>query len=204
MARTYAPIPLVAALLVGGCFTPDDTLQDADSEADGDETAADDDDDDDDDDSTGESTGDAPPQVVDIEPAEAATGVLADANIIVTFSEAMDTTATEAAFGTANLGPVAFSWSDGDTVLTINPSSNLAYAAGNNPDIVEANEYTFSIAQTATDTAGNALEEQVLSNFFTARAITETLAHDPAYSGAVASNGTEQTGAVDTHLHVIR
>lgn len=145
------------------------------------------------------SSGDAPdttaPEIVSIAPDVGALGVLADAELVITFSEAMDTAATEAAFASADLGGVAFAWSDGDTVLTIDPDADLEYAAGTDPAQVVANEYELSVGVGATDLAGNALEMEFQSSFSTLREITTTLASDAALTGAVLSNGTLNTGA---------
>lgn len=166
---------------------------------DGMDDATDDGMDDTSDDGSEGSSGDAPdttaPEIVSITPDVGAVGVLADAELVITFSEAMDTTATEAAFASADLGGVGFAWSDGDTVLTIDPDADLEYAAGTDPAQVVANEYALSVGVGATDLAGNALEMELQSSFSTLREITTTLASDPALTGAVLSNGTLNTGA---------
>ena len=72
-------------------------------------------------------------------------------NVVVTFSEAMDKAAPEAAFslkrqgGNAVVG--AFSWSTDSTVLTFNPGSELAESA----------TYNAKVGTGAKDAAANAL-----------------------------------------------
>lgn len=145
--------------------------------------------------STGEPADTTAPEIVSISPDDGAAGVLADASITITFSEAMDTAATEAAFQSADLGGVSMAWSEGDTVLTIDPDADLDYASGDDPATVVALEYELSVGVGAADVAGNPLENEVQSSFTTAREITTELASDPALTGAVVGDGTLNTGA---------
>ena len=99
-----------------------------------------------------------PPTVNAIDPNDGAIGVLDDQTIVIMFSEQMDQAATEAAYESEDLPPtdVTFSWNVDSTILTIQPNDFLEYAAGDDPSI-EAITYSFSIASTATDVAGNSL-----------------------------------------------
>jgi hypothetical protein len=117
------------------------------------------------------------PTIVSVVPAEGATGVLANANLVVTFSEPMDRVTTQAAYQSADIpaAGVTFQWSAGDTVLTVNPNADLAYAAGASPSAVTARAFAASITNTAEDAAGNALAADFDWSFKTARRITQAL-----------------------------
>ncbi len=141
----------------------------------------------------GSTTGGAP-SVVDVEPAPGTMGVVADQAFTLTFSESMDTTSVEAALGRSDFGALTLDWNGDNTVLTLSPAG-LAYATGTSPIAVEALEYTLSLDTSATDIDGTALASAFESNFFTARQITTSLDHDPAYTGGVVSNGTLQAGS---------
>ncbi len=100
-------------------------------------------------------------------------GVDKDTNIVITFSEPMNKAATQAAL-TSNdpeLTPanVSFNWNFEGTVLTIDSKKSLTYQK----DI--AKRYSFVLAQTARDIAGNALTERAAFAFFTLRQKTETM-----------------------------
>lgn len=144
---------------------------------------------------TGEVVDTTPPQIVSISPELGEAGVTSSASIVVTFDEPMDTVATAAAFASSDLGEVTASWSADDTVLTIDPVAPLAHAEGTDPDDLDALEYTFSISVAAADVAGNPIETELASSFFTARRISATLPIDPALTGAVLSSGVLHTGS---------
>jgi Bacterial Ig-like domain len=101
------------------------------------------------------------PTIVSIEPANGAVGVQKDTNIVVTFSQPMNTLETQAAYSSASpeldATNVMFSWSADQTVLTINPNSDLAYSTGGSPILVFPIQYSFSISDLATDIEGSAL-----------------------------------------------
>lgn len=137
------------------------------------------------------------PTVVSIVPANNATGVLNNANIVITFSERMNQAATQSAYQSATNGirpaDVSFSWNPEGTVLTINPNADLPYATGTTAAVV-ANSFAFSLTNTATDIAGNALAATpVNSSFRTLRDITQTLTAT-ALSGDVRSDGAVNSG----------
>ena len=74
------------------------------------------------------------PTIVSVSPANGATGVRANANIVVTFSEPMDPVRRlRTAYQSADIpnAGVTFGWSADDTVLTIDPNSDLLYARRN-------------------------------------------------------------------------
>jgi len=89
-----------------------------------------------------------PPQVVSNVPADGATSVALNTNIVVTFTEEMDQANTEGAFEIVPAAAGSFSWNAGGDVLTFNPSS----------DLVGATSYTVTIYVAATDLAGNTLD----------------------------------------------
>ena len=103
-------------------------------------------------------TVDTPPTVSSVSPSDGSTGVSRDADVVVTFSEAMDRTATQGAFslkrGTETI-PGAFSWNETSTVLTFNPASALRSNA----------IHTVNVATSATDAAGTGLASAFASSF---------------------------------------
>lgn len=90
---------------------------------------------------------DPAPELVASAPAHGATGVAVDTNIVLTFSEAMDRASVEAALSITPAVTCAFTWSSSDTVLTCDPSTDLALATA----------YTVTVATSATDAGGTAL-----------------------------------------------
>ncbi len=146
---------------------------------------------------TGGEVDDIAPSVAGSTPSDDAEGVLAPTSIEVVFSEPMDTASVEAALDTAALGAVSLAWSADDTIVTIDPQSDLDYATGTSPVGLEPLAYEFTLSTDATDVAGNALDAAWASSFTTARRITVELDHDPAYTGGVTSSGVLQTGSGD-------
>ena len=117
-----------------------------------------------------------PPSIVSVYPADGATGIRSDENIVITFSEPMDHASTEAAFATSSrdLRPATFSWNASSTVLTANPIALLVYAEG--PDAtIAARTYTASLEGTAEDESGNSLADDFEWTFQTLRRITQTI-----------------------------
>jgi hypothetical protein len=116
------------------------------------------------------------PQVIDVSPPNGQTGVTSLANIVITFSEAMNQTSVQNAYSSARLPPaqVTFSWNTGGTILTITPNSPLLYATGTSPTIA-ATLFTFQISTAATDLAGNSLAATFASSFTTLRRITSSV-----------------------------
>jgi Bacterial Ig-like domain len=132
-----------------------------------------------------------PPTVVSVSPANGATGVSADAKIVVTFSKPMDQVATQAAYQSADLpaSGVTFDWDASGTVLTVKPNAPLVYAAGTDPKVLVATAYAFSITSTAKDKSGIALVP-LNSSFKTLRKITATLESEAVRDGNVESSGS--------------
>ncbi|AZI41723.1 hypothetical protein EHF33_02320 [Deinococcus psychrotolerans] len=108
------------------------------------------------------------PTIVSVSPANAATGVAKDANIVVTFSEPMNQASAQAAFQSADVGASTITWSAGGTVMTVNPNADLAYTAA-------GKSYGFQVTNTATDLAGNALSNPANATFKTYKQLSATL-----------------------------
>lgn len=145
-----------------------------------------------DDTGTDDASGDVtPPTLLSVSPEIGAAGVLADAEIVFVFSERMDVTTTEAAYQSPDLpaSQVSFAWNADGTALTVVPNRGLVIASGSD-DTVVAKSYAFSMMTTATDVAGNELENPVDVSFTTARRITMQLAPDPDSSGITNPGGT--------------
>ena len=128
------------------------------------------------------------PTVVSVSPANAATGVRADAKIIVTFSQPMDQAATQAAYQSSDLpaSSVGFTWDASSTVLTIKPNAALEYAKGTTTS-APPKSYGLKLNATAKDTTGNALAPFTWV-FTTLRRITITLVSDLTRTGWVVSD----------------
>ncbi len=128
------------------------------------------------------------PQIVAISPANSATGVPNTARITIEFSEPMDTASVEAAYGSSSEGlkpaQVTFSWEDGDKKLVISPKAGLAYSPNATPII-----YSFALAGSAADKAGNSLGTTLVSSFSTLRTLTATLAGE-SIDGYIEDDGT--------------
>lgn len=133
------------------------------------------------------------PAVLSISPPNGATGVAADAAIVVRFTEPMDRTKTQTAYQSADLPAdrVTFSWSAAGDTLTITPTSKLPYAEGTDT-AVQARVFSFVITGAAQDAAGNALG-LVTSSFRTARRLTLDLPYLAGLSGDVDDSGIVAT-----------
>jgi hypothetical protein len=156
---------LVVLAACGGVRTPDDPVVDGDVAGDGDVGV----------------DGANPPgtaSVLAVDPATGALGVLADATITVTFSEAMDQASVEAAWQSTDLPATAvgFAWNAAGDALTVTPKAPLELAEGSDPATVVARAYTFGIATTAKALDGGALATPLAVTFHTARRIRITLA----------------------------
>lgn len=108
--------------------------------------------------------GGTPPTVTTTNPANAAVNVPLTADVSVTFSQAMDPAATEAAFSTAPATDCTFSWNAAGTVLTCEPTS----------DLTADTAYTVTIAATATNAGGAPLASAFGFGFTTGAAISGT------------------------------
>jgi hypothetical protein len=114
--------------------------------------------------------------IVSSVPADGALGVLPTAELALSFSAPMNRASVEAAYASNDLpaSEVSFTWSDGDTVLHIQPHAALRSSSGSDPASVAAVRYTLGIGATARDAKGHALQAAQLS-FSVARAITHVL-----------------------------
>ncbi|MDX2004473.1 MAG: Ig-like domain-containing protein [Meiothermus sp.] len=142
------------------------------------------------------------PSVLSSSPSSGATGVGRDAVIALNFSEPMNKSTTQGAYQSSSPGiranEVAFEWNSEATTLTIRPSAPLPYAAGSDPATLQALSFSFSLANTATDLAGNKLLPISIS-FKTLRQITARLKSDPAQDGSV-DGSTVNNGNFDLNV----
>jgi hypothetical protein len=115
------------------------------------------------------------PFVVSINPEDGANGIEIDANIVVTFSEAMDKASAQAAFNlsTGNCG--AFSWNGDATVMTFDPCGDMAYGV----------EVDVKVYDSAADKLGLAMGDEFESSFRVIRKLTETLYSQAGYDGHI-------------------
>jgi hypothetical protein len=99
-----------------------------------------------------------PPSIVAVSPVDGASGVHADATIVVTFSEPMDDMATEAGYSSDELpvSAVSFQWNEARDEVTIVPEEPLPYTDVATLD-APAQAFTFGFGDPAADLAGNAL-----------------------------------------------
>jgi hypothetical protein len=146
-----------------------------------------------------------PPSLDASTPANAAPGIDKAANIIVTFSEAMNQAATQAAYSSTNAeiapGNVAFTWNAAGTVLTINPNGDLLYDAITTATGL-AKVYTYKFGAGATDLAGNPLAAASMTDrtFKTKRDITLTIVATEALGGEVIYNVAGTFNAEDPDI----
>src|SRR6478736_4332813 len=124
---------------------------------------------------TGDTTA---PTIVSISPANLATGIKSNAQITITFSEVMNSSAATQALqvGGYTASDLNTSWDAAGKVLTITPKTAFAYATGSTPAGTPATKYTVTVGTGATDLAGNALASNFSSSFTTLRRITQSIA----------------------------
>jgi methionine-rich copper-binding protein CopC len=101
-----------------------------------------------------------PPTVTSVDPADQASGIATNRNVVVTFSEPMSRSATQSAFALRRAGTTtklrgSFSWNQSGTVLTFNPSGSL----------FSGSTYQVTVASTAKDLAGIAVAGPFSSSF---------------------------------------
>lgn len=126
------------------------------------------------------------PTILTISPASGATGIRADAKIVITFSEPMERTTTQMAFASSDIPSRTFAWDSSGSILTITPTGGLQYASGSSLSVM-ARSYAYSIATSAADLAGNRLQQAALATFTTLRRISgSTPGATPELSGTVA------------------
>ena len=142
------------------------------------------------------------PQLTQISPPNGASGVTSDADIVLTFSEPMDTESVEQAYQSNDLPPAeaVFSWQSNSTVLTIHPKSPLVYA-----DVTDssagARHYSYTLGTTAKDLAGNRLAVSMGTTldvaFSTLRHVTQVI---PVQSGGGVVVSESATGDITTEV----
>lgn len=124
-------------------------------------------------------------RVIEFQPADKATDFDLDGKIIVTFSQPMDHTATEAAFTLTNNSDVTtkqpgnFTWNDKSTALTFKPNARLAYGT----------DYTVTIDNKKARSATNAPISALATAVFTTVA-------QPGILSTIPKNGDQ--GVQDT------
>jgi hypothetical protein len=127
-------------------------------------------------------------RVSGVSPADGATGVDSDAEIVITFSGPVDESAIEAAYQSSDLPAAAltFVWNAGRTALTLKPKSALTFQAGA-PDASGAvsfppktYHYGFNLLACATS---NALFAGCDFSFSTLRQASSELAAIPSRTG---------------------
>jgi hypothetical protein len=93
------------------------------------------------------------PEVTSVTPADGATNVATNAAIVIAFSEAMDQTATQAAFSLAPVATGSFSWL----------GNSMTYSA----QMAPRTGYTVTMDNGACDLAGNRLAQSSVTTFTT-------------------------------------
>jgi len=128
---------------------------------------------------TGDTTA---PTIVSISPTNSATGVKSNAQIKITFSEVMNSSATTQALSVGGFAASELntSWDTSGKVLTVTPKTAFAYATGSTPAGTPATKYTVTVGTAATDLAGNPLSSTFSSSFTTLRRITQSIASGTA------------------------
>ena len=136
-------------------------------------------------------TGDADaPTIVEILPEDGALGVVADAQIVIRFSEPMDQAATQAAYQSSDIpaGAVTFAWNGAGTELTITPNDPLEYAEGTSPDI-DPLSYSFTLSSAGESEDGTPLAGNTEVTFSTLRRLSLEFEQDDEMSGRVRDLG---------------
>jgi hypothetical protein len=133
------------------------------------------------------------PSIVSVTPAAGAAGVAADAQIVITFSEAMDRGTVEQAYASQQLpaSAVSMAWNDAGDTLTIHPDQPMVLAEGfgNDPTAVAAKAYMLTLAATASDLAGNPLDKSLELGFATQKRMSTTAGIDADLTRYRVSNG---------------
>lgn len=105
----------------------------------------------------GGSGGGLPPGVAAITPSDGADGVLVGSTVTVTYTQPMNTVATEAAFSVSPNVNGDHDWSDDATEQTFTPDGPLT----------PGTTYTVTVSTSAADAAGNVLPEPYTFTFHT-------------------------------------
>jgi hypothetical protein len=99
----------------------------------------------------------ASPVVVSVSPTSGAGGVSVAANVVITFSESMDTGFVEGTEFSISPDPGSFgaaAWSSGDTVVTLNPNTNLTCGVAYTFSTIEAEIIASAGSSTTLVTTG--------------------------------------------------
>lgn len=140
----------------------------------------------------------AGPVVLSVSPEDGARGVRNDASIVLTFSEAMDRASTQAAYLSEVIpsNSVSFEWSEGDTVLSIVPSTPPAYASGADAELVEARRVAFFLSASASSQSGSPLARPYEFSYSLLRQVELSVfaIQDRDLSGSFRSNDTYGAG----------
>lgn len=133
------------------------------------------------------------PSIVSVTPATGETGVPADAQIVITFSEPMDRGTVEDAYASPQLpfDKISMSWNAAGDTLTIRPDQPMALAEGigNDPSLVTPLSYALSLAASAADLAGNPLASGLDLSFSTQKRMATTAGIDADLTRYRVSNG---------------
>jgi len=130
-----------------------------------------------------------PPRVLSVTPADAATGVLKDTNVVIQFSAPMNQALTVKAVHAMLGSDVQVTWGRDGTQLTLDPKQDLSYATGSTAVAVEPLQYSVSIASSAADLAGNPLDSAFAISFHTACELTVNMTQDDSLGGWVTDSG---------------
>lgn len=139
----------------------------------------------------GSTSGAAAPTIVEVTPANDATGIFDDTTILVQFSEPMDAASTQAAYQSADIpaAMVTFAWNAARDELTIAPNVPLEYAEGSNPAETAPLEYSFTLTTAAESEQGLGLATPATFSFATLRRLSASFEDDPMLSGRVRDLG---------------
>ncbi len=127
-----------------------------------------------------------PPSVQGSTPADNAPGVDINANLSLSFSEAMDTASTEPAFSINPNVIGTLSWNQERTLLTFNPTASLDYNK----------VYTVTLGTGAMDAAGNALASPFSVKFTTSNAPDLTRPQVTSYSPNNTQTGMSRSQSI--------
>lgn len=106
----------------------------------------------------------SPPSITSSSPSDGATDIPLNVDISLTFSKAMNRVATESAITCSPSISPSFSWSNGDRVILITPSSNL----------VESTQHTITVGISAMSADGLNLESSYVFSFTTGSIVDST------------------------------
>lgn len=124
------------------------------------------------------------PSVLSVSPSDGARRVASDARIVLTFSQPMDTAATEAAYESVDLpaSALSFSWDETTTTLTLTPHSPLSYVRAGKSEGGAALAYHYGFNAHAADRLGQPLTPVQLT-FSTLRQVSVELPVDGERTG---------------------